>query len=115
MSNISEKLEAYLGDENSWKRHAFNVIDSIPYGHVATYGYVASQVESRTGNNPGPRSVAEFRRKLYGILTHATALPIHRVAKQGDSQSNHDSEDTKETNTEKRDAEGFFDNEKWLK
>lgn len=114
MSKITEKLESYLSGAE-WRRHAFNAIDAIPYGHVATYGFIAKQVESQTGTNPGPRNIGELRRTLYGILTHDTALPLHRVAKQGDAQSNYDSEETKKINTQRRDDEGFFDNQRWLK
>ena len=114
MSKIYEKLESYLSGEE-WRRHAFNAIDAIPYGHVATYGYIASQVESQTGSNPGSRNVAKLRRRLYGILSHDTTLPLHRVAKQGDGESNYDSEETKEINKKRREAEGFFANPRWLK
>lgn len=113
MCIVSEDLNQFLGDNNSWRRHVYEMIEKVPEGSLATYGKIADLVGERTGRNPGARNVAWLRKRLYGYLGHDIDFPLHRIAKAGDVDSMADSDETKEKNDEKREREGSLRNPKW--
>ena len=100
---------------NSWRWLAAVEMDSIPSGRLATYGYITSTVANRYGVQVSPRNVAWLRKYLYGILTHDTEVPLHRIAKVGDVGSLADSEETRGYNKLKRKQEGSLGSPKWLR
>ena len=100
--------------KNQWRWHTARVIDSIPPGHLATYGYVANVVNKTHGLCITARNVGWLRKYLYIKLTHKTDVPLHRIAKKGDVDSLKDSGETREVNKIKRGEEGSLECPKWL-
>jgi alkylated DNA nucleotide flippase Atl1 len=98
----------------TWRRAAFAQINAIPHGMLASYGRIAELTNAAVGTTITGRQVAWLRRQLYGFLTHDTEVPMHRVAKQGDALSLHDSDDTRGINTELRTEEGSIGGNSWL-
>lgn len=101
-------------DAVGYRRPAFNQINAIPSGMLATYGRIAELTNAAAGTTISARQIAWLRKQLYGFLTHDTDVPLHRVAKQGDVWSNHDSDDTRLINTELRTEEGSINGNSWL-
>ncbi|MDX2470837.1 MAG: hypothetical protein QNL04_09725 [SAR324 cluster bacterium] len=100
--------------KNDWHNNALQLIRKIPSGFLVSYGVLNEALVVCYGYGPGARQVARFRKKLYGELGHETDIPLHSIAKK-DDESLADSEETREKNTKKREAEGFFKNPKWMK
>ena len=96
-----------------WRWHVTRVITEIPRGNLATYGCIANTVNERFGHAIIARNVAWLRGYLYGILTHDTLVPLHRVAKAGDVHSLADSSETKSYNDRRRGMEGSLTNPIW--
>ncbi len=110
---MNPELEELLAERDSWRRITFEEISRIPSGYLATYGRIAEKTNER-GHGISARNVAWLRERLYQVLGHETRVPLHRVAKQYDVDSLHDSEETKQINDVKRRTEGFFAHPRWL-
>ena len=100
--------------KNEWQWHVTQIIAEIPPGHLATYGFIAKIANQRFGHAIISRNVAWLRVHLYGLLTHDTQIPLHRVAKVGDVESLADSDETKKYNDRLRGQEGSLKNPVWL-
>ena len=100
--------------KDEWEFNVYQLIKEIPKGCVITYGGLAKRTNARFGLNINPRNVANLRRKLYGLLTHDTDIPLHRIAKQGDSKSKYDRPETQVYNQRLRSAEGSWPEPTWL-
>jgi len=96
-----------------WQWHVAQMITIIPSGQIATYGTIAEAVNRRHGHRINARNVAWLRAKLYELLSHETAVPLHRVAKAGDVESLADSAETKEINDDLCGREGSLQNTVW--
>ncbi len=108
------KIESFLKEpENEWRWHATQVIAEVPSGYLATYGAIADAVNKRHGLGIIGRNVGWLRKKLYEKFTHYTEVPLHRIAKDGDVGSLHDSSETKLRNDHLRSKEGSLENPKW--
>ena len=104
------------GSPSDWQLKVFSLINDvdIPPGHLISYGNLARWANHQFGLQLRPRNTAWLRGKIYHILTsesdhvlaHATDIPIHRVANEGDLKSTKDHEYTQKVNHEKRSAEG---------
>ena len=109
-----QSIEAQLRDsKGEWQWHVTLIIMQIPSGHLATYGCIGNVANQLFGHNLIPRNVAWLRNRLYGLLTHDTLVPLHRLAKAGDVQSCADSEITKPYNDRLRGQEGSLTNPVW--
>ena len=109
-----QKIKAEFSQPGKeWRWHVTRVIAEIPRGHLATYGCIANTVNERFGHAIIARNVAWLRGYLYGILTHDTLVPLHRVAKAGDVHSLADSSETKSYNDRRRGMEGSLTNPIW--
>lgn len=68
-------------DGTPLRRQVWQVLRTIPYGEVWTYGEIADRVSMRIGHNPGARAVG-------GAVGHnpiSLVIPCHRVVgKNGD-------------------------------
>lgn len=109
METARKELERIRGRLSDWELDVAKVILEIPCGQLATYGCLARTVADRRGGAYGrepSRAVANLRRKLYGLLTHDTPFPLHRLASKGDLYSKKDSEETRIYNDRLRDEEG---------
>ena len=76
---------------------------------LATYGCLASIYHRRHGHQIGALTVANARKWLYGLLTHDTRVPLHRIASEGDLHSKNDSPETQCYNRVLRGREGTYD------
>lgn len=110
LQSIEKQLR---NSKDEWQWHVTRIITEIPSGHLATYGCIAEIANQRFGHTLIPRNVAWLRRHLYGLLTHDTHVPLHRVAKVGDVESLADSGATKECNDRLRGQEGSLENPVW--
>ena len=99
--------------EKEWRWHVTQVIAEIPSGYLATYGCIAEFANHQYDLNIIPRNVAWLRKYLYGLLTHETQVPLHRLSKVGDVKSLADSEKTKSYNDNWRGEEGSLENTRW--
>ena len=99
--------------EREWQWHVAQIIAEIPSGHLATYRCIAKIANHRYGLKIGPRNVAWLRRHLYELLSHDTQVPLHRVAKVGDVNSDADSAITKRYNDRLRRLEGSLTHPVW--
>ena len=109
MKGARKELERIQGQLSDWELDVAQAILEIPSGKLATYGCLARMVAERRGASFGrepSRAVAKLRRKLYGLLTHDTPFPLHRVASKGDLYSKKDTEKTRTYNNRLRDEEG---------
>jgi len=114
MEEELNSIETDLRDSpGEWQWHVAQMITTILSGQLATYGAIADAVNRRHGLSINARNVAWLRGKLYELLSHETAVPLHRVAKVGDIESLHDSEETKGINDERRQREGSLQNPIW--
>ncbi len=110
LQSIEEQLR---NSKDEWRWHVTCIIAEIPSGHLATYGCIAKIANQSFGHTLIPFNVAWLRRHLYGLLTHDTQVPLHRVAKVGDVKSCADSDKTKEYNDRLRGQEGSLENPVW--
>ena len=111
------RTDAELRPElNDWEWSVYRLIDDgvIPPGFLISYGRLNRLASERIGVSPGARQIARLRRKLYGLLTHQTSVPLHRIAKKGDVHSLADSVQTRAENNRRRGAEGSLTNPKWI-
>ena len=99
--------------EKEWRWHVTQIIAKIPSGHLATYGCIAEFANHQYDLNIIPRNVAWLRKHLYGLLTHETQVPLHRLTKVGDVNSLADSVKTKSYNDIQRGEEGSLENPRW--
>ncbi len=99
--------------KDEWQWHVTRIITEIPSGHLATYGCITEIANQCFGHTLIPRNVAWLRKHLYGLLSHDTQVPLHRVAKTGDVESLADSDETKEYNDRLRRREGSLENPVW--
>jgi alkylated DNA nucleotide flippase Atl1 len=114
MEEELNSIEADLRNSpGEWQWHVAQMIATIPSGQLATYGAIAAAVNHIHGHSINARNVAWLRGKLYELLTHDTAVPLHRVAKAGDIESLYDSQETKSINDELRRREGSLHNPIW--
>jgi len=108
-------VEAQLRkSKDEWEYKVYQLIKEIPEGCVITYGGLANRCNSKFGLNINARNVGNLRRKLYGLLTHDTDLPLHRVGKKGDPLSKFDQPITQEYNKRLRGKEGAWPEPVWL-
>lgn len=114
MKKELQRFEKQLrNSKNEWQWHVTQIIAEIPPGHLATYGFIAKIANQRFGHAIISRNVAWLRVHLYGLLTHDTQVPLHRVAKVGDVKSLADSDETKKYNDRLRGQEGSLENPIW--
>lgn len=110
-----DELEDFLrASRNEWRFRVYQAIGRIRRGYVATYGHIARQVNRMHGLRINARNVAWLRGKLYNRLGHHSDVPLHRVAKQGDAESEWDLPTTKKANRRLRLAEGSWPQPRWL-
>ena len=98
---ISEQLT-----ETQWK--LVQIILEIPSSRLATYGCLALIYYRRHDHQISAQMVARTRKKLHGLLTHDTRVPLHRIASEGDLYSKKDSPETQCYNTVLRNREGTY-------
>ena len=110
LRNIEQDLR---NSPAEWQWHVAQIISEVPTGHLATYGKIAEVVNRRHGHRINARNVAWLRRKLYGLLSHDTQVPLHRVTKIGDVASLADSNITKSYNDRLRGQENSLHNPTW--
>ena len=114
MEEELQSIESQLrNSKDEWRWHVTRIIAEIPPGHLATYGCITKIANQCFGHTLIPRNVAWLRGHLYGLLTHNTHVPLHRVAKAGDVESLEDSDETKEHNDRLRGQEGSLKNPVW--
>ena len=112
---LQMSIEKLLGkSKNQWELKAYRLIKKIPKGWVITYGGLAKRVNGKHGLKIIARNVANLRNKLYDLLGHESNVPLHRIAKKGDSRSEYDSPKTQEYNKRLRGAEGSWPDPRWL-
>ena len=114
MEEELNRIENQLRVEE-WRWQVTQIIAQIPSGYLVTYGRVAEIANQTYGLNIGARNVAWLRKHLYGLLTHNTQVPLHRIAKIGDVHSFADSKETKSLNDKLREQEGSLTNPLWLR
>jgi alkylated DNA nucleotide flippase Atl1 len=110
-TNVEKELRK---SKNQWELKAYQEIKRIPSGSVITYGRLAQRVNRRYGLDIIARNIGNLRNKLYHLLGHETKIPLHRIAKQGDPESEWDAEKTRRYNKRLRTAEGSWPEPKWL-
>jgi alkylated DNA nucleotide flippase Atl1 len=109
------KLESDLRNSpDEWQYLVYQEIKRIECGHVITYGGLASRVNKRHGLNIISRNTAWLRDKLYDLIDQNSGIPLHRIAKKGDSKSKYDSPKTQEVNRRLRTEEGSWPEPEWL-
>ena len=114
MEKELQSIEKQLrNSKDEWQWHVTRIIMEIPSGHLATYGCVTEIANQCFGHTLIPRNVAWLRKHLYGLLSHDTQVPLHRVAKAGDVESLADSDKTKIYNDRLRRQEGSLENPVW--
>ena len=96
--------------KNQWEYKAYlEIKHKIPEGHVITYGGLAKRVKVCA------RNIGNLRNKLLDYFgTDGRFLPLHRIAKKGDSTSEWDAKDTKKHNERLRRKEGSWPEPVWL-
>ena len=115
------KLESQLrNSKNEWQFKVYRLIKTcIPRGHVITYGGLAKRANKKYGLNINARNTAKLRDMLYVYFPSHSAipygeLPLHRIAKKGDSTSKWDSPMTQKDNKRLRSQEGSWPEPLWL-
>ena len=116
MESAQEELRVIEGQPTKWEWNVAQIILEIPPGRLATYGCLA-KIAAQRHRNYSPkayRAIGELRKKLYGLLTHDTKVPLHRITTQGDLYSENDSNKTRRENRKRRAEEGTpYDNTAW--
>ena len=110
------------GSPKDWQLKVLSLILDISPGHLISYGNLARWANQKFDLRLRPRNTAWLRGKIYGILCgesghvigHATDIPIHRIANEGDLKSSKDHEYTQEVNHRRRSAEGSRHNPVWI-
>ncbi len=114
MSISLENLEDELRKSpHQWRWHAAQVIGDVPSGHLCSYGVIAAETNRRTGLRISPRNVAWLRRHLYDRTNRKTAIPLHRLAKAGDTSGGADSQRTRDDERALRMREGSWERPQW--
>lgn len=114
MKRELQRFEKQLrNSKDEWQWHVTRIITEIPSGQLATYGCITEIANQCFGHTLIPRNVAWLRKHLYGLLSHDTQVPLHRVAKDGDVESLADSDKTKVYNDRLRRQEGSLENPVW--
>ena len=98
---------------NEWRWHVATVINRIPTGRIATYGTIARVANEEFGLHIIARNVAWLRSYLYVETNRDTTLPLHRIAKVGDTEMLYDSERTRSDGMILRQREGSARNPMW--
>jgi alkylated DNA nucleotide flippase Atl1 len=101
------------GSPNDWKVKTFHLIHKIPRGYLITYGDLAKWVNKEYGLKIISQNTARLRGEIYDLIQHDTDIPIHRIAKKGDTESSYDHKVTQQFNRRKRGDEGTLRNPKW--
>jgi len=112
------KLEKELRkSKDEWQFKVYTLIRrSIRKGHVITYGGLAERANRTYRLNIIARNTAWLRDILYDWIQDERdfrQLPLHRIAKKGDSMSEWDSELTRKHNKRFRTAEGSWPEPIW--
>ena len=89
-----------------WRLQALHMIRQIPSGSLISYGNLAEWTNQEYGTSIVAQNTAWLRKRIYHTIGHATDIPIHRIASDGDTQSLNDEKVTQEFNRRKRMAEG---------
>lgn len=100
--------------KNEWEYKILQLIKSIPSGCVITYGGLAQRARSKYGLKVIARNIGNLRNKLYDLLGYDSLIPLHRIAKKGDSKSEWDAPKTQVVNKRLRTAEGSWPEPRWL-
>ena len=98
MTKAEKEMEGIRGDLSEGEWAVAQAILKIPAGRLITYRCLSQLALGYDAS----RSTARLRRKLYGLLGHGTKVPLHRIAKQGDLNSCHDSVKTRRENNRRR-------------
>ena len=106
LADIQHILQA--DDRPDWHWITAYLIAKIPAGRLCTYGCLATLVNQELDCNIIARNLADLRRRLYGLLTHATRVPLHRIANQNDLHGHNDSRLTRYYNERLREQEGTY-------
>lgn len=109
--NIEKDLRK---SKNEWQFKVYQLIRQIPPGCVITYGGLAKRVNAKHGLAVNARNVGYLRNKLYHLLGYDSDVPLHRIAKKWDAESEWDHPETKKHNKRLRSAEGSWPDPKWL-
>jgi len=120
MKKAKRELRKAQGHFTLWETEVADIMLEIPRGRLATYGCIARIVGQRLNiqyEREPSRAVANLRMKLYDLLTHDTAFPLHRLASKGDlyGKLGKDSLKTQRYNKAWRKKEGTYrnDNPQW--
>lgn len=114
MTVILRNLEQILRNStNEWRWHVTTVIKRIPTRRIATYGTIARVANEEFGLHIIARNVAWLRLYLYNVTNRDTSLPLHRIAKVGDTEMRYDSERTRSDGMILRRREGSVRNPTW--
>lgn len=96
-----------------WRLQALRIIRQIPSGSLISYGNLAAWTNQEYGTSITPLNTAWLRKKIYHTIGHATDIPIHRIATDGDTRSINDEKVTQEFNRRKRMTEGSLYRPHW--
>ncbi len=116
MKSAQEEPRVIEEQLTEWEWNVAQIILEIPPGRLVTYGCLAKVAAQRHGNcsTKAYRAIGNLRMKLYGLLTHDTKVPLHRIATQGDLYSENDSNKTRRENKKRRTEERTpYDNTAW--
>ena len=103
MTKAEKELKAIRHELTEWEATVAQAILRIPPGRLITYGCLARFALGYDAS----RAVANLRGKLYGLLDRDnTAVPLHRITKQGELASDSDSPRTRRENAKRRRQEG---------
>lgn len=107
-------LESELRDSRGeWRWHAASVIQDVPPGYLCTYGEIAQEVNRRASLRVNARNIGWLRGYLYHRTKRNTAIPLHRLAKAGDTRCAWDSDRTSCDAKALRAQEGSWQNPRW--
>ena len=110
LRDLEEELRT---SHNEWRWYAASVIQDIRSGYICSYGEVARETNRRAGLNINARNVGWLRGYLYGRTNRDTSIPLHRLAKAGDTRCAADSERTRREAKTLRIQERSWENPKW--
>ena len=119
MDEILEDRLRRSKNEWKWKVHRTLEGDVVPYGYLISYGILAQKTNQEHDTSINARNVAALRRELYDYYRpHPNygepPVPLHRIAKKGDVNSNEDSPNTKRENDHLRGEEGSLQSPRWV-
>lgn len=114
MTATLEDLKKTLqNSKNEWRWHVANIMNRVPNGYLSTYGTIARVANEEYGLRVNARHVAWLRAYLYDITGRDTTIPLHRLAKAGDTEMRYDSDRTRNNGTLLRRQEGSLKNPRW--